>query len=112
MTLDLPEPPSVNRMWRRGGNRTYLSKAGREFKAAVAMICRAKKVRPLYGPVAVEITWRRKRRDGDLDNRAKLALDALNGLAYEDDSQIVELHAYRRDDKANPGVTITVREAA
>ena len=28
----------------------------------------------------------------DLDNIAKTILDALNGLAYEDDKQIVELH--------------------
>ena len=28
----------------------------------------------------------------DLDNIAKTILDALNGIAYEDDKQIVELH--------------------
>lgn len=28
----------------------------------------------------------------DLDNVAKIILDALNGLAYHDDSQVVELH--------------------
>lgn len=31
----------------------------------------------------------------DLDNTAKLILDSLNGLAYRDDAQIVELHVRR-----------------
>ena len=29
----------------------------------------------------------------DLDNIEKLVLDGLNGVAYEDDSQVIELHA-------------------
>jgi Holliday junction resolvase RusA-like endonuclease len=36
--------------------------------------------------------------------------DALNGLAYEDDKQIVELHAYRYDDKKNPRIEIEVEQ--
>lgn len=32
----------------------------------------------------------------DLDNIAKAVCDALNGLAFEDDRQIVELHAKKR----------------
>jgi Holliday junction resolvase RusA-like endonuclease len=35
-------------------------------------------------------------RKPDLDNAAKLLLDSLNGLAYRDDSQVVELHVRRR----------------
>ena len=33
----------------------------------------------------------------DLDNVSKLQLDALNGVAYIDDAQVTELHAYKRD---------------
>jgi len=33
----------------------------------------------------------------DLDNVSKLQLDALNGVAYVDDAQVTELHAYKRD---------------
>ena len=29
----------------------------------------------------------------DIDNLIKLVLDALNGVVYEDDSQVVEIHA-------------------
>ena len=31
-------------------------------------------------------------------------LDALNGIVYLDDSQVVEIHAFREDDKENPRV--------
>lgn len=35
---------------------------------------------------------------GDLDNLAKLTLDALNGLAYADDHQVVHLDAFKTQD--------------
>jgi hypothetical protein len=37
---------------------------------------------------------------------------ALNGIAYCDDSQVVELHAYRLDDKDHPRVEVQVIRAA
>jgi Holliday junction resolvase RusA-like endonuclease len=45
----------------------------------------------------------------DLDNQNKLALDALTGNAYEDDSQISELHLYRDYDKQFARIKITLR---
>lgn len=32
----------------------------------------------------------------DVDNIAKIVLDALNGIAYRDDSEVVELHVYKQ----------------
>ena len=32
----------------------------------------------------------------DMDNIAKIILDSLNGIAYEDDKQVVELHLYKQ----------------
>lgn len=59
--------------------------------------------------VVVYADWYRARRSGDLDNRMKVLWDALQGVAYDNDSQIVEIHARRYDDKRNPGVYVTVR---
>lgn len=47
----------------------------------------------------------------DLDNIAKLICDALNGVAWRDDSQIVEL-TVRKVYAAQPGVTITIERMA
>lgn len=44
----------------------------------------------------------------DLDNLVKSVKDAMNGIVYEDDAQIVRLNALKRPD-ANPGVDILVK---
>jgi crossover junction endodeoxyribonuclease RusA len=103
VSLTLPWPPSTNRYWRNLAGRTVLSKAGREYKVAVANQVREQlggRVKGFTGPVAVHIELcppdRRKR---DIDNHAgKGLLDALQASGViVDDSQIVELHAYMRD---------------
>lgn len=48
------------------------------------------------------------KRKADLDNFNKLWQDALTGVVYEDDSQICELHLFRKYDKANPRIEIVV----
>lgn len=45
----------------------------------------------------------------DIDNIAKIIMDALNGLAYPDDSCIVELTACKLYGE-DPGVQVTVEE--
>lgn len=49
-------------------------------------------------PKALKNKWTREKptRRPDLDNYIKLALDALNGIAWLDDSQIVQLNAVKR----------------
>jgi Holliday junction resolvase RusA-like endonuclease len=52
-------------------------------------------------------------RKPDLDNAAKIVLDALNGCAYADDCQIVDLHVHRRwtnDQLATEGMLLLLRE--
>lgn len=45
----------------------------------------------------------------DADNIVKIVQDALNGLAYEDDVQIVESHIIKRYSDA-PGLNILIRK--
>lgn len=108
VTLTLPEPPSANRWWRMVNGRMILSKAARQYKADLAVL---RGYRVADGPVAVTLYWYRGRKSGDLDKRIGVALDALQGVLFENDSQIVELVAYRFDDAANPRLVVTVRPA-
>lgn len=57
------------------------------------------------GPVAITlIFWTMTRRGRDWDNLAKLFTDALNGVAYEDDRQIIDASVHvRRPDMLVPG---------
>lgn len=45
----------------------------------------------------------------DIDNVIKICCDALNGLAWEDDAQIVRIHAMKVFTE-NPSVTIWARQ--
>lgn len=90
----LDYPPSVNTYWRRAGNRIYLSPAGRKYKKDVALSCDVQcHAAPLLGRLGVhiELASPNKTRDTDLDNRLKAILDALEGVAYENDRQIDHL---------------------
>jgi Holliday junction resolvase RusA-like endonuclease len=45
----------------------------------------------------------------DIDNIAKAFLDAMNGIVYKDDVQVIRLHVYKKY-SIEPGVHITVHE--
>jgi Holliday junction resolvase RusA-like endonuclease len=112
----MPEPPSANRWWRtaiipaKGKTparvNTYLSKEAREYKERIA---RASSL-VVDGPVALHIRWYRGREAGDLDKRLGVAIDAMQGVFYRNDKQIVDIHAQRFSDPANPRLVVTVRE--
>lgn len=101
-------------------NDRFTPKRTVEAEARVAAAARAELPegtgQPLFGrrqPVTVAVTvWRplpesrpKSVEDEpdtykpDLDNVAKLVLDALNGIAYEDDAQVTTLYAAKMDRK-------------
>jgi Holliday junction resolvase RusA-like endonuclease len=49
------------------------------------------------------------RRKRDLDNCIKSISDALNGLGYDDDSQIDEVYVARDYDKERPRAVVSLR---
>ena len=65
--------------------------------------------KPLQGELSVSVRFffatKRKR---DLDNQNKLILDALSGIAYEDDSQISTLTLVRGYDTARPRIEVHI----
>jgi crossover junction endodeoxyribonuclease RusA len=97
MELELPMPPSANRLWRRVGNRTLLSRDGRNYRVRVQEILAARGVQLLEGRLAVAIdVYPPDRRRRDLDNLHKGLLDSLqHGGVFRDDEQIDDLHIRR-----------------
>jgi Holliday junction resolvase RusA-like endonuclease len=115
LTLLLPEPPSANRWWRHVGPRVVTSQAAREYKQLVWVRLMAARVVtiPVDVPVRISVAWFRARKSGDLDKRLGVLLDALQGTAYVNDSQIVRIDAWRIDGDERRGhveVTITPTE--
>lgn len=109
--FELGYPPSVNHLYATFNGRRVLSREGRDYHRTAGMQALAQRVRVQDGPLCVSIRVFRPARRGDLDNTAKAILDALKGVAWNDDSQIVELHLFRGDDAARPRAEIEVGEA-
>lgn len=120
--IELPTPPTINHAYldivvpggvgKRAGKKSRVMRVPtdemKRFKQEVGIILRVAGWKPMRGEMAWSMVWRRGRRAGDLSNREKVLEDALKGLAWGDDAQVVEKHTYRVDDPDNPGVTLEV----
>ncbi|MBA4285455.1 MAG: RusA family crossover junction endodeoxyribonuclease [Xanthomonadaceae bacterium] len=119
--LTLPYPCSANRYWRTavvaGRVSTFVSGEAKQYRRDVELAwmqaygARAAATGPLtltlalHGPCPQD--WaKRERKEGpnwwldarciDLGNAEKVVADALQGLAYADDKQLVEQHKFKR----------------
>lgn len=81
------------------------------YKEAVKWECkRVYRGKPITGPVKVSIWyWFPTKKRRDLLND-KLTWDGLTDIIWEDDSQIVEAHIYKRYNKGKPRTKIIVEE--
>lgn len=110
MILILPYPPSVNTYWRANGKRRFLSKAGVEFKKAVAEYVIDNNIPKLGNArLSVDIVISpRSKRIFDLDNLLKAILDSLmDAGVYDDDSQVDDL-CIRRGQPKKGGACIVI----
>lgn len=108
--LTLPPPPSANRYWRKWRNSIVKSSEAKNYIETVRKIALAAGVRQTGGLKVLTMRVYRARKAGDLDNKIKILADALQGVCYADDKQIVEIHAYRFDDKKSPRVEVEIKE--
>lgn len=64
---------------------------------------------PLAGPLSIAVTiYFPTKRRADWDNFHKLSMDALSGIVWEDDSQIVEAVVRKDYDKERPRVEVEI----
>lgn len=110
MRITLPYPVSANRYWRNVNGRMVRSAEATAYKQEVGWLCAALGIQPLTGNVCVSLDFYRPAKRGDLDNLLKVVFDSLNGWAYEDDKQIVEIHAMRHEGKDDPRVELSIQE--
>lgn len=106
-TLILPIPPGANRIWRTFRNVTVKSKEARVFEQIVAYTAQQHGVnQPRDGAIAVKLVYRPRARKKetakplrrlDVDAVIKPTLDALIGIAYHDDYQVVDVSSSLAD---------------
>lgn len=114
LSFTVPGTPQPKERPRRGkGGVFYTPGATRAYEHALRTYA-LQAVRASGWPLAtrqpVAVTLRvffPDERRRDVDNAAK-CLDGCNGIAWYDDSQIVELHVYRSVDRKNPRLEVTV----
>jgi len=87
MTIRLPYPPSLNRLYRSINGRSIKSALGRSYSSVAAGLVMASRVR-VKGPFVLSlVATPPDKRARDLDNLLKPVLDALQtGGAIENDS--------------------------
>ncbi len=110
ITVTIPGRPVPKDRPRVVRGNTYTPAATVAAEHRIALLARAAGARPIECPVAVraEFVFKDGRARADIDNLAKLVLDALNGVAFKDDRQVVSLEAtIYRGQKDLSVVTIT-----
>ena len=137
ITLTLPYPLSANKYWRPvhiGNHITIVpTKDAKEYKTEVQWRARAAGVRtPIVGRVVIDVKlyphrpldYKKRMRDFgaswddsvmciDLDNANKVLLDALKGVAIEDDKWVRKITAERMEpDEGKARVVLTITPMA
>jgi crossover junction endodeoxyribonuclease RusA len=137
IVLILPYPISANRYWRPVNLGKHISivptKEARQYREQVGWIARGAGAKaPLQGRLAVDLKlypnrpqdWRtRQRKFGaawddsvqciDLTNAEKVLMDALNGVAFNDDKQVRRYTAERMEpDERGARVVLTIQAIA
>jgi len=113
-------PVSANRYWRISKNRLYRSKEAMAYKQEIGLIANLMLKKIITGDVRVCLTLHPKltvkktasKTRIDLDNVIKVALDALNGIAYKDDKQVIEIFAKIGTAILDGGLTIEIEEVS
>ena len=115
----LPYPVGSNRLWRNAKGRMIVSDEAQDWKDEVRWRAQAAGVRPISGPVAVELVLHPKmtvkgqanKTRLDLDAPIKPLLDALQGVAYANDKQVTRIQADLGEPILNGGLSVSISGA-
>jgi len=129
ITFTIPGKPSAWQRANRNGKRTYDTAQNTSAKDAIAWACKAAMggQRPFEGPVKLTALFvhqwpkattkkRKALANGfykdtrpDCDNYLKLIMDAMNGIAYQDDGQVSVVYSEKIFDANGPATRVTVQ---
>ena len=120
ISFEIPGKPQAKQRPRHGKGFTYTPKETVQFENWVRLCFRQAKQEKLDGALSAEIVFiykkpKTSKKDyparSDIDNCIKSVIDGLQGLAFDNDNQIVEIHAtksYGQEDMT----TVSIKEKA
>lgn len=105
--FNFPVDPVAKGRPRFAKGRAYTPQKTRDFERLIKAMARIQyKGEPLDGPISATIVFLIKKPKtvkreypivkSDLDNYIKAALDSLNGIAFHDDCQVIEINASKK----------------
>lgn len=115
LTLNLPWPPSTNKLWRAVAGRVVLSAAARQYAIKAANALPPGRVDPICGRVSVTITLhpptKLAKKVHDIANREKIVCDVLTKQrVWLDDSQIDMLMMMRAAPAGEGHIIVRIQE--
>ena len=112
MELVIPGQPKPKQRPRQGkSGRFYTPLSTKAHERRIAWFARAKMLHPLTGPVALKaVFYRQSETACDVDNLLKALMDGLQGIAYENDSQVEHVEGIKRIDRKNPRTEVEIHE--
>lgn len=116
MIVTLPYPPSANRYLRHTARGTYRTTEANTYRTKAQWLAKAACFKPVAGFVAVGVTLHPKTTlKGaasatvlDLDNCLKVAMDAMQGVAFENDKQVKQISMAYGEPMPGGGLTLEV----
>jgi crossover junction endodeoxyribonuclease RusA len=112
-TFTVPGNPIPWERSRSRGGQHFTAPRSRAHKDRILAFARQARVPKLLGPVMLSVTFYRKTKQRcDIDNLVKAVQDALNGVAYADDAQIVSLVAIKAFSSGDPRTEVELTDLA
>ena len=104
------KPIPINQKYFVVNGRNILSTKYRDAKVSIALETRTQwKNEPLSEDVTLNIMqYFGDNRKRDIDAYLKILLDSMEGVVFENDCQVTEMHVYKQVDKDNPRVVIQI----
>jgi Holliday junction resolvase RusA-like endonuclease len=110
VTLEGP-PPLINRSYKVGNGGFYKDSEQKVRQEAYQWQAKAQyRLKPLRGPLSVVYEFYYSRANTDWESGVKGTQDALNGILWMDDVQIIEATVRKFHDSKKPRVEIIVSE--
>jgi len=111
LRFEVPVTPVPKARPRIVNGHAYTPRRTSDFERAVAACALEARARAgwdmLEGPVTVDMTFVRLRANADVDNAVKAVLDAVRGVLFRDDRQVVGVAAWI-ERAGPPGVIVEV----
>jgi crossover junction endodeoxyribonuclease RusA len=120
MQVTLPYPPSTNRYLRHTARGTYRTAEANHYREYAKWAALAAGVKILSGDVSLVVVLHPKLTEKgvasktviDLDNCLKVAIDALQGVAFANDRQVKEISASYGAAMKDGGLTVELATMA